>query len=81
MLNRSAPTPLPSLVLTETETAVLARLVNVMWRGLSRLTDIMLGAEIGAEMWVIESFAGPLRGSGTAHGLLRRCAPRNDGGK
>lgn len=28
----------------------------VIWRGLSRLTDIELGAEIVAAMWVIESF-------------------------
>src|SRR5271170_718127 len=79
MLNRSTPDARPSLALTETEIAVLERLVNdkpharrktlshylvkiarlggylarandpppgntVMWRGLSRLTDIMLGA-------------------------------------
>jgi hypothetical protein len=84
MLNRSAPSAPPSLALTETEIAVLDRLVNgrpqahrktlshyltrvarlggylarandqppgntVMWRGLSRLTDIALGATVGAE--------------------------------
>lgn len=85
MLNRSTPDALPGLALTETEIAVLDRLVNdkpharrktlshylikiarlggylarandpppgntVMWRGLSRLTDIMLGAMVGAEI-------------------------------
>ncbi|HUA56542.1 MAG TPA: IS4 family transposase [Candidatus Sulfotelmatobacter sp.] len=85
MLNRSAPDALPGLALTETEIAVLDRLVNdkpqarrktlshylikiarlggylarandpppgntVMWRGLSRLTDIALGAVVGAEI-------------------------------
>jgi hypothetical protein len=85
MLNRSTPDALPGLALTETEIAVLDRLVNdkpharrktlshylikiarlggylarandpppgntVMWRGLSRLTDIMLGAIVGAEV-------------------------------
>jgi Transposase DNA-binding len=85
MLNRSAPDALPSLALTETEIAVLDRLVNdrpharrktlshyltkiarlggylarandpppgntVMWRGLSRLTDIALGAMVGVEI-------------------------------
>jgi len=84
MLNRSASSAPPSLALTETEIAVLDRLVNgrpqphqktlshyltkvarlggylarandpppgntVMWRGLSRLTDIALGATVGAE--------------------------------
>jgi len=85
MLNRSTPDALPGLALTETEIAVLDRLVNdkphtrrktlsnylikiarlggylarandpppgntVMWRGLSRLTDIALGAVVGAEI-------------------------------
>jgi len=85
MLNRSTPDALPDLALTETEIAVLDRLVNdkphtrrkmlshylikiarlggylarandpppgntVMWRGLSRLTDIALGAVVGAEI-------------------------------
>ncbi|MFY9839524.1 MAG: IS4 family transposase [Xanthobacteraceae bacterium] len=85
MLNRSAPDALPTLALTETEIAVLDRLVTdtpqarrnllstyltkiarlggylarandpppgntVMWRGLSRLTDIVLGAMLGAEI-------------------------------
>ena len=87
MLNRSAPTALPNLALTETEIALLDHLVRdkgqsasrrktlsryltkiarlggylarandpppgniVMWRGLSRLTDIGLGAMIGAEI-------------------------------
>jgi hypothetical protein len=85
MLNRSAPDALPTLALTETEIAVLDRLVSdkpharlktlshyltkiarlggylarandpppgntVMWRGLSRLTDIALGATLGAEI-------------------------------
>jgi hypothetical protein len=85
MLNRSRPDALPSLALTESEIAVLDRLVNdkpharrktlsqylikiarlggylgrandpppgntVMWRGLSRLTDIALGAMLGAEI-------------------------------
>lgn len=85
MLNRSTPGALPSLALTETEIAVLDRLVNdkpharrktlshylikiarlggylarandpppgntVMWRGLSRLTNIALGAMVGAEI-------------------------------
>jgi hypothetical protein len=27
----------------------------VMWRGLSRLTDIKLGATMGIKLWVIES--------------------------
>jgi hypothetical protein len=85
MLNRSAPDALPGLALTETEIAVLDRLVNdkpgarrktlahyltkiarlggylarasdpppgntVMWRGLSRPTDIALGAMLGAQI-------------------------------
>jgi hypothetical protein len=85
MLNRSAPDALPTLALTETEIAVLDRLVSdksqarrktlsnyltkiarlggylarvndpppgntVMWRGLSRLTDIVLGATVGADI-------------------------------
>jgi len=85
MLNRSTPDALPDLALTDTEIAVLDRLVNdkphtrrkmlshylikiarlggylarandpppgntVMWRGLSRLTDIALGAVVGAEI-------------------------------
>jgi len=32
----------------------------VMWRGLSRLTDIALGALVGAENVGIESFTGRL---------------------
>jgi Transposase DNA-binding len=87
MLNRSTPTAPPKIALTETEIAVLDRLVKdkakgpprpkmlshylmkiarlggylarandpppgntVMWRGLSRLTDIELGAALGAEI-------------------------------
>ncbi len=85
MLNRSAPDALPTLALTETEIAVLDRLVSdkpqarrktlshyltkigrlggylarandpppgntVVWRGLSRLTDIALGTLVGAEI-------------------------------
>ncbi len=30
----------------------------VMWRGLSRLTDIELGASSAQNLWVIESLAG-----------------------
>src|SRR5271156_5914311 len=88
MLNRAAPDALPSLALTETEIAVLDRLVSdkpqarrknlshyltkiarlggylarandpppgntVMWRGLSRLTDIALGATVGVEIVMV----------------------------
>ena len=28
---------------------------TVMWRGVSRLNDIMLGATVGQRLWVIES--------------------------
>jgi Transposase DNA-binding len=85
MLNRSAPSALPTLALTKSEISVLDRFVSdkplvrrktlscyltkiarlggylarandpppgnaVMWRGLSRLTNIMLGAMVGAEI-------------------------------
>lgn len=89
MLNRTAPDASPKLALTDTEIALLDRLVNdaghrrcrpgtlafyltklarlggylaragdpppgnvVIWRGLSRLTDIELGAEIGTVRYV-----------------------------
>ena len=45
---------------------------TVMWRGLSRLTDIALGAGVGPKLWVIESSTHPLR---QAHGSLSWKAP------
>jgi hypothetical protein len=42
-----------------------------IWRGLPRLTDIELGAEIGTTIVVIESFTGRLRCGGTGEGDRR----------
>ena len=50
MLNRVAPNVPPNLALTATEMRLLDHGNIVMWRGLSRLTDIGLGALVGAKI-------------------------------
>lgn len=81
MINRTSPKSSATLVFTETEIAILNRQNDgppgniVLWRGLSRLTDIHMGVDISKKLVVIESLAERTRSIGGK--LTEQHAPRN----